>query len=869
MPCRRRAVLALLAFCALSVAVPAQRLPHGVVPEHYNLHLAPDFATDSFAGRVDIDVQVADPTRTIVLNAAELEFHEASVTAGQLTQTASVEFRADETASLTVPQPIPAGRARISIRYTGTLNDKLRGFYLSRGAGRKYAVTQMEATDARRAFPSFDEPALKATFALSATIDARDTAISNGRVLADTPGPGAGKHTLQFSTTARMSPYLVALIVGDWECLQGSADGIPIRVCATPERKGELAFALEATEFSLRYFNRYFSVRYPFEKLDIVGVPDFAAGAMENTAAIVFREQFLLTSPGNSAAAQQKQVAQYITHEVAHQWFGDLVTMQWWDDIWLNEGFATWMERRPLLEWKPEWSSRLEEVRDAEGAMIIDMLRTTRAVRTTVATPADINEVFDAIAYQKAAAVIRMVEGYVGPAAYRTGINAYLEKFAYGNATGEGFWTTLAGAIGRPVDRILSSYITQPGIPLVEVNTRCAGGNTELTLSQRPLSDAVPPSTLWQIPVCYRRARDGKIQPEACTLLSGRSHTIKLDGCSSWVFANADVRGYYRVGYADHGLSALRTAMKGDELTIVEQTSLLNDLWALVWLNTRSLDSYLGLTAQLVEAGTSPAIETALMRVNLVADRLIDDTQRQAFERWVRQMLSPLADRLGWEPAPTEPDDRRDLRTSVLYTLGYAGRDEDVLREARRRVDLHIAGTRALDSNLAETALQLAALTGGVDLYDRYFSGMTGGGTRREQALFRDALTYFPVPALQRRTMEYAVSSEVRAQDAPAIIAGLMRRPWSTSGTWQQLKANWNILNKSLGMFQALPGVVQSTQSFCDLSSRDDVEAFFREQRVHGAERTLARSLETIERCAAAKRAHGERLAAFLAASGR
>ncbi len=245
-------------FCALAAVTPAQRLPRGAIPEHYNLHLAPDFATDTFAGRVDIDVQLAQPTRTIVLNAAELEFHEASVTAGELRQTASVDFSANETAALTVPQAIPAGRARISIRYTGTLNDQLRGFYLSRGTNREYAITQMEPTDARRAFPSFDEPAMKATFALSATIDARDTAISNGRIVSDTPGPGDGKHTLQFSTTARMSTYLVALIVGDWECLQGSADGIPVRVCATPERKNELAFALEATEFSLRYFNRLF-----------------------------------------------------------------------------------------------------------------------------------------------------------------------------------------------------------------------------------------------------------------------------------------------------------------------------------------------------------------------------------------------------------------------------------------------------------------------------------------------------------------------------------------------------------------------------------------------------------------------------------
>ena len=262
----------------------------------------------------------------------------------------------------------PAGPATIAIRYTGQLNDKLRGFYLSRANNREYAITQLEATDARRAFPSFDEPAMKATFAVSATIDAGDTAISNGRVLSDTPGPGAGKHTLTFATTKRMSPYLVALAVGDWECIDGGADGIPVRVCGTPDRKDELGFALESAEFALRYFNRYFAIDYPFEKLDIVAVPDFSAGAMENTGAIVFREQFLLVGKDGGTTELRKQVAQYLAHEIAHQWFGDLVTMQWWDDIWLNEGFATWMERRPMEEWKPEWNGALDEVRDTQSA---------------------------------------------------------------------------------------------------------------------------------------------------------------------------------------------------------------------------------------------------------------------------------------------------------------------------------------------------------------------------------------------------------------------------------------------------------------------------------------------------------------------
>src|SRR5688572_12819476 len=466
----RPALAAVLLLTAWSIVAPAQRLSRTAIPEHYDIHLAPDFASDTFGGHVAIKVHIATPTQSITLNAAEIDVHEATIAGGGTTQTASVALDAkQETATLSVAKPILAGSATIAIRYTGRLNDQLRGFYLSRANNRDYAITQLEATDARRAFPSFDEPAMKATFAISATIDTRDTAISNGRLLSDTPGPAAGKHTLKFATTKRMSPYLVALAVGDWECISGGADNIPIRICGTPNRKDQFDFALESTEFTLRFFNRYFAIQYPFEKLDIVAVPDFSAGAMENTGAIFFREQLLVVPRNGGTTERRKQIAQYIGHEVAHQWFGDLVTMEWWDDIWLNEGFATWMEYRPMQEFRPEWNGALSEVRDTQAAMNLDSLRATRPIRTKVETPDEINQVFDAIAYQKTAAVIRMVEGYAGAAPFRDGINAYLKKFAFANATGEGFWTTLASVTKKPIDRVLESFVTQSSMPLVRV----------------------------------------------------------------------------------------------------------------------------------------------------------------------------------------------------------------------------------------------------------------------------------------------------------------------------------------------------------------------------------------------------------------
>jgi aminopeptidase N len=403
------------ALALLGAPAAAQRLSGEAVPEHYTLWFGPDLDEGTFDGRATIDVVLSRPSRQITLHAAELAFGEVTIRAAGRTQIARVELDpAAETATLSVPDTMPEGRATIAIAYTGVLNDKLRGFYLSEANGRRYAITQMEPTDARRAFPGFDEPVYKATFDVSLTIDAGDSAIANGRQVSDTPGPRPGTHTLAFARTPRMSTYLVAMLVGDFVCRDGASDGTPIRVCSTPDKLPLTAYALEAAEFQLAFFNEYFGIDYAFGKLDIVAVPDFAAGAMENAGAITFRERLLLIDPATSSLNTRKRVAAIISHELAHQWFGNLVTMAWWDDIWLNEGFATWLANKPLAAWRPEWAVELDDAADTQAALGLDALGSTRAIRLQVETPAEINQVFDGIAYEKTAAVLRMLEHYVG-----------------------------------------------------------------------------------------------------------------------------------------------------------------------------------------------------------------------------------------------------------------------------------------------------------------------------------------------------------------------------------------------------------------------------------------------------------------------
>ena len=468
---RRVTSAAIFLFISSVSAIPsawAQRLPSAVAPVHYALTFTPDLNAATFTGAETIDVTVKEPVKTITLNAAEITFESVSVSAAGKQQTATVSLdKQKEQATFIFANTLPAGKARLTIRYAGILNGQLRGFYLSKTSRRNYAVTQFEPTDARRAFPSFDEPAFKASYDISLVIDAQDTGISNAPIVSDTPGPGAGKHTLKFLTTPKMSTYLVAFLVGDFQCTSGDQDGVAIRVCATPDKAALTPYGLDVAKYVLHYYNDYFGIPYPLKKLDLIGLPDFEAGAMENFGAITYRETDLLIDPKTATDGAKENVALVIAHEMAHQWFGDLVTMQWWDNLWLNEGFATWMENKPVAAMHPEWNIDQVVANSEDGTLNLDAQPTTRAIRAKADTPDEINQMFDGIAYGKASDVLLTVENYVGHDVFRKGVHSYLEAHLYANATAEDFWSAQTAASHKPVDKIMGSLVAQPGAPIL------------------------------------------------------------------------------------------------------------------------------------------------------------------------------------------------------------------------------------------------------------------------------------------------------------------------------------------------------------------------------------------------------------------
>ena len=828
-----------------ATAALAQRLPVTASPTHYALWFAPDLEGATFRGRETIDITLANPTTSVTLNAAEIQFGPVTITAAGRTQTARVTLNEkDEMATLTVPQALPKGAATIQITYTGILNDKLRGFYLSKANGRRYAVTQMEATDARRAFPSWDEPAYKASFDVSLMIDTGDTAISNGAQLSDTPGPEAGKHTVVFARTPKMSTYLVALLVGDFACREGSSEGTPIRVCSTPDKRELTGFALEAAIHQIKFYNDYFGIKYPFGKLDIIGIPDFSAGAMENAGAITFREQLLFVDPQRSSVSARKTVATVLSHEIAHQWFGDLVTMKWWDDIWLNEGFATWMESKAVAEWRPDWQVELDAANDTQRAITEDVLTSARPIRTKVETPEQINEVFDGIAYEKTAAVLRMVEAYVGPDAFRKGISSYLSKFAYRNASGEDFWSEMTRVTGQPIDRMIRSLVDQPGVPVLTFEERsCIGNASEIEVTQsrfRLDGDRSATPQTWTFPACFK-TNDGKA---SCQVIDRPQQVVKATPCAPR-FANADGRGYYLSDYRPAVAETSRARTRVERLTLV------NDEWWMARSASHPIQVFLDLSRGLAYDDAPVILTTLQTRLGFIGSNIVDTSQQPQFQRWIRDTFGPVLAKLGLPGRPSDADDVQGRRAALMVLLGVSGGDADVLRRAREMATQYLADPASVGVSMASEVLQVGALTGDRALYDRYVSKLATLSTQPEEYYrFFNALGWFRDPALMQETLKRSLLPTVRSQDTGVLLRNMLRLPWAREATWAFVKAQWPALTAKLGVFQGIPGIVSGLGNLCTRAQAADVRAFFAKNRVESSERGVQQAIEEIESCA-------------------
>jgi aminopeptidase N len=862
-------ILAVLAFAMTTFSwASAQRLPEVAVPDNYKLSFTPDLDKATFEGDETISIRVLKPTSEITLNAVDIEFHEVTIANGGAMQKAKVTSVKDkEMVVLTVEKALAEGPATVHITYAGILNGEMRGFYLGKDdGGRKYAATQFESTDARRAFASFDEPGYKATFDITTVADKGQVAISNSKISSDTPGPG-DKHTVRFATTPKMSTYLAALVVGNFEYIEGGADGIPIRIYSTPGKKEMGKFALETAEHVLSYYDKYFNVKYPYGKLDLVGIPDFSAGAMENTGCITFREVLLQIDEKQGSVDLKKTIASVIAHEMAHQWFGDLVTMKWWDDIWLNEGFATWMSSKPIQAWKPEWNFNLDDVSNTGGTLNTDSLANTRPIHQAAETPAQIQELFDGIAYGKAASVLRMLESYLGEETFRAGVNAYIQKHEYANATAHDFWEAQAKTSKKPVDQIMPTFVKQAGVPIINVKSQCSGSSTSVTLDQRRYyfdreKFQGQNDELWQVPLCMKSSTGA----QKCELLTKKEETFTLPGCSTWVLANAGATGYYRAGYQPDAVRALASDAE-NKLTPAERIALQTDIWASVRVGREPVGDYLALVQGLGSDRNRAVLDDVLFRLDFIGRYLVTESDRDSYRAWLRGFLSPILKDVGWEPKPGESDEQRTMRGRLFNALGYDARDPEVLAQARKIADKVLDNPSSVDRQLAGGAMALAALNGGQDFYDRVMIALKNPKSPEEYYMYLFTLPQFSDPKLLQRTLDYSISPDVRSQDALGVLTSVLGNPEGQKLAWDFVLTHWDAVQKVGGPF-ASAQVVGSTSSFCDAHMRDQVVEFYAAHKVEAAERTYRQSIERINNCVDLKSQQETHLASWLGQHG-
>jgi puromycin-sensitive aminopeptidase len=828
----------------------AFRLPRTVEPEVYRIEIEPDIASATFSGTVAIDAVIHEPVQEIVLNAAELAVSDVEVLASDGSLAAcTVSFDDElEWVIFRAPGELPPGPCTLSCRFTGTLNDKLRGFYRSTYTGpdgetQTIATTQFESVDARRCFPCFDEPDRKAVFDVSLIVDPDLDAISNSPVVA--VEPVGSKRRVRFSPTMKMSTYLVAFVVGRLETTETvDVDGVPLRVVCTPGKRALGEYALEVGAFALRFFTDYFNIPYPGEKVDLVAIPDFAAGAMENLGCITFRDTALLINPAEAARAELERVADVISHELAHMWFGDLVTMGWWEGIWLNEAFATFMEMLCVDAFRPAWDRWVGFAPSREAALAIDGVHSTRPIEYPVGPPKEAEGMFDLLTYEKGCSVLRMLEQHIGPEVFRDGVRTYLKAHAYANTMTSDLWDALEDASGAPVRDVMDTFILQGGHPLVTLD-----GDA---LRQQPFAyGPVPPGTQsaigsrWNVPVALRALpADGRPGAPVRRLVLGPDPAPVPEVGQGLVVVNAGGWGVFRVGYGTERRLALAGHLA--DLTALERADLLGDTWATTLAGHTQLEEFLQVAARL-ELEPDPAPWAPVGAGLVLCNRIAAPDDRPALHRAVDALVGPLHRRLGFEANPGEGERTPMLRALAINLLGTVGDDEGVRAEAARRFDASpmAGGTTPIPPDIETATVAAVAQLLRPDDYEAVLARYRSATTPQEEMRSLGALSIFPDVELCLRTFDLAMT-EVRSQNGFVVLGALLANPVGCQAVWTRITERWDEIIARFPK-NAPVRIVESLPALCaDAAFAESAVAFLVDHPLASGPRRVAQSIERL-----------------------
>jgi puromycin-sensitive aminopeptidase len=818
------------------------RLPRSVVPSRYDLVLEPDLGTATFSGAMDVAVRVTEPVTEVVLNALDLEIEPGWLSSnGRRVDVQKVRLDEEaERAHLELQSPAEPGEWMLHLDFRGTLNDKLVGFYRSTYKDGDHhssviATTHFEATDARRAFPCWDEPDLKAVFGVTLVVDDGLSAISNG------PEVGReqldGRSRVRFADTMPMSTYLVAFVVGKLELTEPlDVDGVPTRIVHPPGKGDLTAFALDVGAHSLRFYGDYYGIAYPDQKVDHVAIPDFGGGAMENLGCIIYRESALLIDPDNATIDEERDVAETVAHELAHMWFGDLVTMRWWNGIWLNEAFATFMSQLAVDDYRPDWEVWNTYARYKTHALDVDSLESTRSIEYPVHSPDDANGMFDTLTYLKGGAILRMLEQYLGADRFRDGIRRYLAKHAHGNTETHDLWDALEEETGEPVRRIMDAWIFQGGHPSIMVAVE---DGVVRFVQKRFLQSGRADETTWPTPLLVRQTAGGRSKTDT-VLVEAEGTTLPLLAPDAVVLANAGGHSFVRVWYDDELRDRLLGVL-GDELSALERYGLIDDAWAAVWAGTASAESFLRLAQGFADETDVPTWQLILTGLGWF-DRFVEGEPRERLRAFVRDLVRPGLERLGWEQRGGEPDLTRQLRGELLRSLAVLGRDPEAQAQARE-LELEASSGAHVDAHLTAAAVHIVATTGGADEYERYRDLAKKRATPQEQLRYLYALAAFQDPELMDRTLAACLTDDMRTQDAPYLLARALMNRDLGERVWAFVREHWEEENTRYPE-SSIIGLASCVRYLTTPEAETDVAAFFADHEIPQAKLMLQQTLE-------------------------
>ena len=845
------------------------RLSQNVVPHLYMLTMKVSPGEGTFNGHETIGIAISEPVSVIRLHALDLTIQGVSLhQEGQTIMAEISEDRVDETIRCRFQREIRAGLSEIEITFSGRLNRELRGLYEARHNEQTFAFTQFEATDARRMFPCFDEPGMKAQFSLTVTYPQHLTAISNMPAVEERVESEGKFKTTRFDTTPIMSTYLLAVALAPLQCKQIQVGATKVAVWALPDQLSLVDFALNVSADVLMRLNDYFALPYPYPKLDLVSAPNFAMGAMENWGAIFFRDSCLLLSDEFASTLTKRDVANVITHEIVHQWFGNLVTMKWWDDLWLNESFATWLACKIVDQWKPEWNSWVEFQQEKEVPLFIDALRNTRPIRSDVQNAAQIEAMFDSLTYEKGAACLRMIETFLGEDIFREGIRNYIKKFQYQNASSDDLFGELTAISGQPVGDIARDWFAQPGYPLVTLS-KTPHDETTFTIGQSrfcPTTEGVN-SQRWVIPFTFKY-QDSRGLHQDRILLTQPVTSIRLPEPVTFIYGNVDEGGYLRTDYD----ASLRTSLEAalpDALTPSERIGYLGHLWALCFLGHAEhlvpINQFLNTLCRFNGDMTRVVVEAITQYVEILSDQMVTDEDMALFQAWVSDLLMPVWKKLGWDAKAGEDDEMRLARAAALWGLGSFAQDEEILAELPRRKTRYDAIPTTLDSTLPKPLMRLCARFDGGSLFDPFIQKYQTASTPEERDRYLTALADFNKPALAIKLLEIALSPVIRSQDVWKPVRYLLSSPKVQGESWNFVMANWGALREKTGSVGA-SRMIQATRLLWKPQWKKEVEQFFSapQNKVDAAERALAQTVEQIDMGIVFKAQQEQRLSAWL-----